>query len=108
MLCLLISKFVLVFTLQLCKIDAEGKARKVVGCSCLVVKVCEPIFVANLAFIFNYVIIAGIKQFSFISNIFVFLWLIDIWVGALCRITAKRLRVFMLFKSTSSPNRYIV
>lgn len=25
--------------MQLCKIDSEGKARKVVGCSCLVVKV---------------------------------------------------------------------
>jgi hypothetical protein len=25
--------------LQLCKIDSEGKARKVVGCSCVVVKV---------------------------------------------------------------------
>jgi len=25
--------------LQLCKIDSEGNARKVVGCSCLVVKV---------------------------------------------------------------------
>ena len=24
---------------QLCKIDSEGNARKVVGCSCLVVKV---------------------------------------------------------------------
>ena len=24
---------------QLCKIDSEGKARKVVGCSCVVVKV---------------------------------------------------------------------
>ena len=31
----------LVFPLciQLCKIDSEGKARKVVGCSCVVVKV---------------------------------------------------------------------
>ena len=25
--------------LQLCKIDSEGKARKVVGCGCVVVKV---------------------------------------------------------------------
>lgn len=25
--------------MQLCKIDSEGKARKVVGCSCVVVKV---------------------------------------------------------------------
>lgn len=25
--------------IQLCKIDSEGKARKVVGCSCVVVKV---------------------------------------------------------------------
>jgi hypothetical protein len=28
-----------VFGAQLCKIDSEGKARKVVGCSCVVVKV---------------------------------------------------------------------
>lgn len=28
--------------LQLCKIDSEGNARKVVGCSCLVVKVYSP------------------------------------------------------------------
>ena len=27
------------FPPQLCKIDSEGKARKVVGCSCIVVKV---------------------------------------------------------------------
>jgi len=27
------------FSMQLCKIDSEGKARKVVGCSCVVVKV---------------------------------------------------------------------
>lgn len=27
--------------MQLCKIDSEGKARKVVGCSCVVVKVIE-------------------------------------------------------------------
>lgn len=27
--------------LQLCKIDSEGNARKVVGCSCVVVKVCS-------------------------------------------------------------------
>jgi hypothetical protein len=27
--------------LQLCKIDSEGKARKVVGCSCVVVKVAD-------------------------------------------------------------------
>lgn len=28
-----------IFSVQLCKIDSEGKARKVVGCSCVVVKV---------------------------------------------------------------------
>ena len=28
----------------LCKIDKEGKARKVVGCSCVVVKVCTSYF----------------------------------------------------------------
>uniref|UniRef100_A0A0A8XUS5 Pco068483 n=1 Tax=Arundo donax TaxID=35708 RepID=A0A0A8XUS5_ARUDO len=26
------------YLMQLCKIDSEGKARKVVGCSCVVVK----------------------------------------------------------------------
>jgi hypothetical protein len=28
-----------IFSMQLCKIDSEGKARKVTGCSCVVVKV---------------------------------------------------------------------
>ncbi|KAK8931466.1 40S ribosomal protein S12-1 [Platanthera zijinensis] len=33
-----IHRFSLVENLSLCKIDSEGKARKVIGCSCLVVK----------------------------------------------------------------------
>jgi hypothetical protein len=38
--------------IQLCKIDSEGKARKVVGCSCVVVKVVKISFgVLHLIFI---------------------------------------------------------
>lgn len=35
----LVSLILTDILLQLCKIDSEGKARKVVGCSCVVVKV---------------------------------------------------------------------
>ena len=34
-----LNKIEYLMLFQLCKIDSEGNARKVVGCSCLVVKV---------------------------------------------------------------------
>ncbi len=37
--------------MQLCKIDSEGKARKVVGCSCVVVKVIALTWFAMHSFI---------------------------------------------------------
>lgn len=39
MLDFVVLKYIKSFFLQLCKIDSEGKARKVTGCSCVVVKV---------------------------------------------------------------------
>lgn len=36
---LILTNFRALYLMQLCKIDSESKARKVVGCSCVVVKV---------------------------------------------------------------------
>lgn len=37
-------------SIQLCKIDSEGKARKVVGCACVVVKVRNNLILKKLKF----------------------------------------------------------
>jgi len=39
--------------MQLCKIDSEGKARKVTGCSCVVVKVCFSSWIEMFGFCFH-------------------------------------------------------
>ncbi|KAI3735569.1 hypothetical protein L6452_15075 [Arctium lappa] len=44
--------------IRLCKIDSEGKARKVVGCSCLVVKVrwkAKPVVEFSLCFLYKFI-----------------------------------------------------
>jgi small subunit ribosomal protein S12e len=55
-------------SLQLCKIDSEGKARKVVGCSCVVVKVAyqSPNFVLQL------IILVYLRQYKHDISLFCF------------------------------------
>jgi hypothetical protein len=49
--------------MQLCKIDSEGKARKVVGCSCVVVKV-------RMLRVVNFMLFSclsnGVQEFSYL------------------------------------------
>lgn len=49
---------------QLCKIDSEGKARKVVGCSCVVVKVLSNFFECVNLLHFNFYL-SGVNGFCF-------------------------------------------
>ncbi len=54
--------------LQLCKIDSEGKARKVVGCSCVVVKVTNRSLTLTLGIIPLKMAICNVWLFIFISQ----------------------------------------
>lgn len=83
-----------VFGTQLCKIDSEGKARKVVGCSCVVVKVKISFRVLNfISFHFTDCLSKGFMLF--------FCWLHF-------RILGRTLKLLMSFNSMSRPTKSLL
>lgn len=79
-------ELILVYLMQLCKIDSEGKARKVTGCSCVVVKV-------------RTVLKWEWKWKCYINSVLpCFIFIIQLL--AACRILGRSMKPTMLFCST--------
>lgn len=86
------------FCTQLCKIDSEGKARKVVGCSCVVVKVklLKHHFHVSLNCFLHSSLDVSITPCMFFLS----------W-RRICRTMEKNQRVFTSFKSMSSHTELV-
>lgn len=88
---------------QLCKIDLEGKARKVVGCPCVVVKVkAVKIQLSCFPTLLDFACI-NLLTIQTIPHIFAILV-----VSLICRIMEKNQRVFTLFRSKTSHTELVV